>query len=352
MKQLLTICILGLLLSSCGEDNPRALFDGDWSIPRDDVLSGGPGVDGIPALTNPEVEAAASSSFLTDDELIVGFKVGNETRAYPHEILDWHEIINDDIGGKSIAINYCPLTGTALGWSREIEGDITTFGVSGLLYNSNLIPYDRKTSSAWSQMLVESVNGDLIGERPETYQVFETTWGTWKRMYPESTVVTRNTGIDRSYGIFPYFIGGRDYRNDSFLLFPVDVEDNRLHNKERVVGIIDDGDAKTYRLSQMTDEVALIHDVFKGTPIVVFGNDIDNYAMIFQSVLADGTQLEFRPIPRSLPVVMEDNEGTRWNVFGEAVSGPREGEKLLPTQSFIGYWFSWGTFYPGAEIGN
>jgi len=133
--------------------------------------------------------------------LVIGFAQGDDARAYPHFILDWHEIVNDRVGDIHIAVTYCPLTGTGIGWEREINGSVTTFGVSGLLFNSNLIPYDRNTDSNWSQIRLDCVNGDLIGTEAETHVLVET---TWKTMYPKTLVMSMNTGYNRSYGNYPY----------------------------------------------------------------------------------------------------------------------------------------------------
>ncbi len=126
-----------LLFSACGQDNDPTvvtpggdtLFDGDWSIDKDKVKSGGPGVDGIPALENPNMISASEAPYLSDNDLVIGYKVGSDIRAYPHKILDWHEIINDEIGGQPVAITYCPLTGTSIAWDRNIDGGTSTFGV-------------------------------------------------------------------------------------------------------------------------------------------------------------------------------------------------------------------------------
>jgi hypothetical protein len=323
-----------------------------WSIPTSLVFDGGPGKDGIPALINPPMISAGQADYLNNNDLVIGYKVGDDIRAYPHQILDWHEIINDNIGGQPLAITYCPLTGTGIGWDRMIEGNVTTFGVSGLLFNTNLIPYDRSTNSNWSQMKLESVNGRLIGETIPTFQVVETTWETWKNMYPNSMVVSNNTGISRPYGLFPYLNANGDYRNQPFLLFPIEVDDNRLPRKDRVHGIIIDGKAKVYRVESFENGIASFQDTFEGEELIVVGSDKLNFANSFYRALGDGTLLELSSIQNVLPAVLEDSEGNRWDIFGEAIAGPRTGQKLIPTTSFIGYWFSWGAFYPNAEIFN
>ena len=360
LRSLMTFTCTVALVLSCESDNPAAggnvgggtgIGTGTWSIPTDQIFDGGPGKDGIPALLNPPLIDPDQADYLTDEDLVVGYKMGSDVRAYPHKILDWHEIINDDIGGRPLAITYCPLTGTAVGWDRNIQGNVTTFGVSGLLFNTNLIPYDRFTDSNWSQMRLVSINGPLQGERITSFQVIETTWGSWKEMYPDTKVVSLETGISRPYDTFPYInSSGQDYREDPYLLFPIQVDDNRLPRKDRVHGVIINGEAKVYPLADFEDQVTVIRDNFLDRELLVVGDRSTNFANSFLIVQQEFNSLEFSAVQDQLPVVMEDNEGNLWDIFGEAVAGPRAGQKLVPTSSFIGYWFSWGTFYPGAEI--
>ena len=321
----------------------------EWLVPVEEVFDGGPGKDGIPSLTEPELVGAGSAvaSYLQPGDLVIGFKVDNDVRAYPHKILNWHEIINDQVGSKSVAITYCPLTGTAVGWDRRINGVNTTFGVSGLLYQTNLMPYDRATESTWSQMKFQCVYGGLIGDMAKTYQVFETRWDTWVKMFPETTVVSRNTGFSRTYTIFPY----GDYRtNHNSFLFPFSPMDDRLPNKERVLGVLIDGSAKVYPIKEFGDAISVIHDSYQGTELVIVGSAGLNFAMAFRSSLSDGTTLTFEPLQDKGQAVMVDHENNYWNVFGEAVSGPRQGQKLPATESLIGYWFTFGSFYPEPRI--
>ena len=272
---------------------------------------------------------------------------GNEAVAYPHIILDWHEIVNDDVAQSAIAVTYCPLTGTGIGWGRIVNGSKTTFGVSGLLYNNNLIPYDRSTRSNWSQIRLDCVNGRLIGDVIETFPVVETTWGTWKSMFPETKVLSLNTGYSREYGEYPY----GDYRtNNNYLLFPLSNYDGRLPAKERVHGIIINGRAKVYQFDDFTDEqTSVIVDSFEDESIVVVGSNEKNFIVSFYDTLLDGTRLTFTAEDNG-EAILSDNEGNFWNAFGYAISGPRQGERLTTTTSFIGYWFSWGAFYDTPEI--
>ena len=210
-----------------------------WTVPRDKVVSGGPGRDGIPSVDNPVFKAEVGS----DQELVVGIRRGEEARAYPHFILDWHEIVNDQMNADYFSIVYCPLTGTATAWNRNFNGVVTTFGVSGLLYNSNIIPYDRQSNSNWSQLKYEAISGALIQQQPELLQLVETTAATWGEMYPDTETLSTQTGHSRSYGSYPY----GDYKSSQSLIFNVGFKDKRLHLKERVHAIIINGQARVYR---------------------------------------------------------------------------------------------------------
>jgi len=262
-------------------------------------------------------------------------------------ILDRHEIINDAVGIKKFTISYCPLTGTGICWNRIINGSETTFGVSGLLYNTNLVPFDRKTNSNWSQIRLECVNGELIGEPAETYMVLETTYGTWKTMYPLSLVETLNTGHNRNYGDYPY----GDYRtNHSSLIFPISNEDNRLQRKDRVHGLLVNGIAKAYSLKKFSNKIEVFEDLFQGKDLLIVGSKKKDFIVSFELDKNPGNNLTFSAVQDELPIVVEDNNGNKYDVFGKIVEGPDIGSRLKTTKSFMGYWFAWATFYPGIEL--
>ena len=351
-----------LLLAACNEGSGLGLFPGDggtpgnevlpsdWLIPPSEVFDGGPGKDGIPALSNPQFIGAAEVDFLAPDDLVIGYRVGDLIKAYPHPILDWHEIANDEVGGQPVAITYCPLTGSALAWSRVINGVTTTFGVSGKLYNNNLIPYDRATDSYWSQMRMDCVHGEYMGVQANVYQVIETTWQTWQAMFPGSQVMSNNTGVyaPTRYANYPY----GSYRTDTRLLFPLPAGtlDDRLHIKERLVGVVAEEEARVYRLDSFQDSIRAIHDGISGTFLVVVGSQADNIMMIFKRRLQDGTLLNFSAVQGQLPGILLDNEGTTWDVLGRGISGPRTGQQLGYPATFIAYWFAWAAFHPNIDI--
>ncbi|MCK5701432.1 MAG: DUF3179 domain-containing protein [Cyclobacteriaceae bacterium] len=317
----------------------------DWLIPQSQVFDGGPGKDGIPALLNPENTGVNQITYLSDNDLVVGFQSGDQARAYPHKILDWHEIINDEVNGINVAITYCPLTGTGIAWDRKIREEITTFGVSGLLFNTNLIPYDRLTDSNWSQMRLDCVNGELLGDEIPTYHLVETTWKTWKEMFPNSSVVTTNTGFSRNYQQFPY----GDYKtNNPKLLFPVAPKDERLPGKERVLGLILNGKAKVYKFESFEGQTRILNDQFEGLNFIVIGNKTKNFIAAFEKNIK-GEVRTFTTIDEG-ENIMQDNKGNKYNLFGTITEGTDKGEQLVSTTSFMGYWFSFGAFYSAAQI--
>jgi hypothetical protein len=347
----LTALVLSMLLSACGgggggDDSSSAGSTTGWSIPQNQVVDGGPGQDGIPSIDNPKYISARRVDWLADDELVVGVQIGGSVLMFAHQILNWHEVVNSTNNLDDWVLSYCPLTGTAIAWDVDDSLVDTEFGVSGLLYNSNLIMYDRQTGSHWSQMLERGVRGERDNEQAEPIQAIETTWGTWRTMYPDSLVMSRDTGFGRDYFTYPY----GTYRSDDRLLFPVSNQDNRLHPKERVIGIRSDDSSRVFQIASFPSGTQALNEQFLDEAIVVVGDATRNFAAIYNRELDDGTILSFTPLQDQLPLVMTDTEGNNWDVFGEAISGPRTGTRLKRTRSYIAMWFAWAAFFEDPEI--
>lgn len=342
--KLLLLLVL-VFLPFCNSDTKTPDTDGAWLIPEGEIQDGGPGKDGIAALTNPQFIHVSLDNYHLDSDLVIGMKIDNFFRAFPHPILDQHEIVNHTIGDTSFALSYCPLTGSGVAWDTSGSVLDNTFGVSGLLYNSNLIPYDRETDSNWSQMLLLCVNGERIGQEPSLIPVIETTYKTWKELYPDSFVLSQETGFNRNYRVYPY----GNYKNNDSLLFSVSNEDSRLPKKERIHGILVGTETKTYPISIFGSSTKVLNDTFNNLPIVVVGNTTKNFAVSFERELDDKI-LNFIPVEDEFPAILMDSQGTKWDIFGNGLSGPNKGQELKPTKSFISYWFAWAAFYPNAEI--
>ncbi len=335
--------------SSQGVDDPQII--GGAIVPLSEVIGGGPGPDGIPPLETPGFIRNLNLSSLSSFELVAGVKIGDDIRAYPYNILNWHEVVNDrfDMDGSPelVTLSYCPLTGSAVLWKSFMEPSNKTFGTSGLLYNSNLVLYDRATRSNWSQMLEQSISGDEITRIPDRLQVVETSWGTWKAMYPETILLSEATGFSRDYTRYPY----GSFREDQRLLFPVNnADDRRLHRKERVLGINVGTSSKAYPINNFARQLEVINEEIGNMQVVAAGSSGLNLGVVFNRELEDCTVLEFEAVQDKLPVLMRDNEGNEWDVFGTAVSGARKGQQLQKTNSYIAYWYAWTAFFPGAQI--
>jgi len=341
-----------LFLTACGGSSGLEQATGpnpfnDWLIPTALIADGGPGQDGIPALEFPNFEAASTITTVEPNDLVVVLLDRDEVKAYPHDIMDYHEIVNDGPVDNPFIMSYCPLTASAVAWKSRPGDSDPTFGTSGLLYNSNLILYDRETGSVWSQLLELGVNGPRVGEQPETKQMFETSFSTLQLMFPDAMVMSRDTGHTRFYDDYPY----GSYQTDTNLLFTVGRQDNRLHPKQRVIGIHEGKDiAKTYQLGAFGATTQAINDQFQGQSIVVVGNSALSFAAIFDRQLADGTILNFTAIDGDLPNVLLDDEGNVWDILGRAVSGPRTGAQLGPTRSFVAMWFAWVSHFNQIDI--
>lgn len=323
--------------------------DGGWVLPDFAIADGGVGRDGIPPLDHPEFIPVSQVDFIEDRELVIGIKIGNELRAYPHRIMDKHEVVNEEINGFSYTLSFCPLAGSALGFPAEFEGRKHTFGVSGFLFNANLIMYDRETQDDYSQMLLMGIKGDRSCEFLDNFPVVETNWENWKKMYPDSKVLSLNTGYNLSYHQLPI---SAVIKPHSTLFFQVDPFDDRLESFVRAHGIIHNKRAKIYPIDAFQNEITIFEEDIPNLLIVV-GSKARNFMLSFFRKMEDGTILTFEPIENRGAVIMKDKEeGNLWNIFGEAVEGPRQGQKLSSPISYNAYWYAWGAIYPGAEIYN
>ncbi|MGH9975555.1 MAG: DUF3179 domain-containing protein, partial [Nitrososphaeraceae archaeon] len=204
-------------------------------VSLDQIVSGGPPPDGIPSIDNPKFTSVKEADeILEDSELVVGLDVNGDIRAYPLQILVWHEIINDKVGGVPVAVTYCPLCFTNQVFNRTLkDANVVEFGTSGKLYNSNLVMYDRTSDSLWSQALAQGIVGKYAGVKLQRIPFDVANWKEWKELYPESKVLSRDTGSSRPYGADPY----GDYYTSSEVLFPISNKDDRLGLKEIVIGL-------------------------------------------------------------------------------------------------------------------
>jgi len=277
------------------------------TIAKADLLQGCFGKDCIPSIDNPTFESVQKAdTWLTPDDRIFALNFNGVVRAYPQRIMNWHEIVNDDVNSTPIAITFCPLCGSALAFERKVDGVITEFGVSGKLHNSDLVMYDRYEGNLWQQITGEAIVGPAARRNETLVKVPITTveWSQWKTEHPETEVLSRDTGFTRNYDQYPY----GTYEENDELIFGVKGLDTSLQIKTPVYGIEVEGLSKAYP-ETVFDEDKTISDQL-GDISLSLKKDADGDILI--------TRID-------------------------------TGEQITPIRLF---WFAWAAFHPNTELYN
>ena len=296
--------------------------------------------DAIPSIDNPKFVAAVDADFISNEKLVVGINLNGEKKAYPLFILTWHEIVNDVFGDIPIAVTYCPLCFTNQVFVREIGGKPVEFGVAGKLYNSNLVMYDRMTDSYWSQAIGLAIKGELTGTKLERIPFDLLKWKDWRLLYPDTQILTPDTGHPRPYSSNPY----SDYFKDPRVLFPLENKDERIPLKEIVFGFEDNFSYKAYRLKDVESN-KIINDSVGDLDILL----VSTYPFMGRAFdrLVDDQILEFE---YSDNMILDKQTGSRWNLEGQAISGSLNGKQLQRIVYDPGFWFEWAAFHPETDI--
>ncbi len=331
------------------------------SVSYDELFSGGPPRDGIPPIDSPRFESIESADqWIEDLEPVILLDHEGEVRAYPLQILTWHEIVNDEIAGDPIAVTFCPLCNTALVFLRPtIEGELLTFGTSGNLRYSDLVMWDRQTESWWQQFTGEAIVGDLTGTKLDSLPVAIISWADFKSKHPDAQVLSIETGFQRSYGQNPY--AGYDNINSLPFAFVGDL-DAQLPAMARVVGIsLEDGQGGAFSLDILRENQVL-NETLGELPVVLFwksgtasaldsgsiadGRDIGTTG-VFSAQINDQV-LTFSAVEDGL---FQDQEtGSTWDIFGNALEGPLAGSSLFRLPHHDTFWFAWAAFVPEGNL--
>ncbi len=350
------------IASTGREDVPSALDDRfDTSFPAplvdpDAIRSGGPPPDGIPPLDEPKFQTAASVNWLYNVEPVLSIEVNGETRAYPIQIMTWHEIANDTIAGVPVTISYCPLCNSALAYDRRVGDRILDFGTSGSLFNSSLVMYDRQTESLWTHFEGKAVVGALTGERLTTLPIAMTSWEKFRDAHPDALVLSRVTGFRRDYGRNPY--PGYDDVNTNPFLFNGPV-DGRLAAKARVVVVrSDDGPAVAVPLADLFEQLVVPFEA-QGRNVVAL-LERGSSSALDNPELSDGydqgstgvfmAELDGQPVDLSATAegFLDSNSGLTFDIFGVATDG--SGTRLEPVEHLDTFWFAIGSFDPDVIV--
>lgn len=311
-------------------------------VPLEEILSGGVPRDGIPSIDRPKFISVAQTDFLADNDLVLGIYHEGVARAYPHKILVWHEIVNDVVAGTPFSVTYCPLCYTGTAHIRKIGGETVEYGVSGLLHNSDLVMYDRKTNTLWSQIMGTGIRGELAGYKLIRVPLDTMKWKDWRALHPDTEVLSTETGWSRPYGTDPY--GRYGYYTNEDIWFPVKNFDRRLKPKEIIWGIEIDGKTKAYIETKLAD-AAFLNDVFGGKEILVYSPAV-KVARFFDRNL-NGQVLDFELRQGKL---YDKQTGSEWNPDGIAVNGKLKGQQLTRIPAIPNFWFAWVAFYPNTEL--
>ena len=335
-----------------------------------DVLSGGPPPDGIPSIDAPEFERAADVGFLQPQEAVVTLTLNGDARAYPVQVLLWHEIVNDTVGGEPVTITYCPLCNTAIGYYRQLGDRIFDFGTSGRLYNSALVMYDRQTESLWAHYTGQAIAGALTGSQLELIPMATVAFETFLDEHPNGLVMTRPGGFGRSYGTNRYV--NYDTPNGSPTFFG-GTPDDRLPPQTRVLVVRHGGASVAVQLYTLQSEGVLpldlggvpahafqmvaFHLPGTATPIqnqqVAFGRDVGATGVFDPNV--DGQALTFSRMPDAASsagpgAFTDDQTGSTWSILGRALDGPLAGAQLQPIEHIDTFWFAAAAYDPEIEL--
>lgn len=217
-------------------------------IDTKNIVQGGPPRDGIPAINNPDYVSAEQAHFMRVNDIVLGFKVGGQAFAYPRHILNWHEIVNDELAGEAFVISYCPLCGSGMAFSSHVEDQQLNFGVSGLLYNNDLLFYDHATESLWSQIERRAISGTFVGSELKQLYLEHTSWSAWRDRHPNTKVLSENQGFKRNYRHDPY----TGYDTSSQVFFKtLRNAPSEFHSKEKVLGLSIGKLSKAYPFSEL-----------------------------------------------------------------------------------------------------
>ncbi len=329
------------------------------SVPYTEILSGGPPKDGIPAITAPKyVGVSDADGWLRPNEPVIFVQVGSDARAYPIQILIWHEITDTAVGGVPLAVTFCPLCNTAIAYERTVGGRVLTFGTTGRLRFSNLIMYDHETETWWQQADGTAIVGTQTGTQLTPRPAAIIAWSEFKGAHPDGQVLSRDTGYSRPYGRNPY--PGYDDINSSPFLYSGPPIPGTLPALARILAIKLNGDAVAYPFSVL-QQVHVVDDTVGGTDLVVFwapgtsspldtqripnGQDVGSATAYARTL--DGLRLTFA----MEGVRIVDNEtGSQWDPLGRAISGPLAGKQLTPVVATNSFWFAWAAFQPNTHI--
>lgn len=344
---------------------PFSIADANWrtdfsrhTVPLDEIRSGGPPRDGIPPLDHPQfVTLSSANSWLHDREPVIAVHRNGVAKAYPLQILIWHEIVNDTIGDEPIVVTFCPLCNSAVAFQRQLDEHVLDFGTTGRLRHSDLVMWDRQTESWWQQLTGEAIIGTLAGKRLTPIPASIVSYAVFKQTFPDGRVLSQDTGFRREYGRNPY----RGYdASDSTPFLLSGSPDPRLPPMERVVAITLEGQDKAYPYRVLVEQRVVYDTVGTRTVVVLYtagmASALDGSRIAAsRDVGATGVflpQLDGRTVTlvaQGDAFIDRETQST-WNILGKAIAGPLAGHQLPPVVHGDHFAFAWLVFKPQTQI--
>ncbi|MEE9198850.1 MAG: DUF3179 domain-containing protein, partial [Dehalococcoidia bacterium] len=309
----------------------------------------GTGVRSIPALVNPSMITAAQAFYLVGDDRVFGISINGDSRAYPLRILNWHELANDVVGGKPVALAYCTLCGSGILYDATVDGVVHIFRTSGLLYKSNKLMYDVGTNTLWNQFTGEPAIGELAdsGIKLKRIPITLTTWAEWRSIHPDTTVLSIETGYPRNYAREGNpGAAYNDYFADPETYFPVPERDDRLETKAEIYGLEIDGTARAYSIDKLK-ETPVTNDTLGDVNIVLITDPSSGAVRAYER-----GELSFQSGgDGSGAHLVLDNRGEAWQIEEPALVNRRDPNKQLERISgHVSFWFAWYTFHPDTTL--
>ena len=302
--------------------------------------------DTIPPLDQPVYEGVEGGDWLQDGDLVLTYVTASgEAYAYPHKILNFHEIVNDEFDGVPVLISYCPLCRSGVVYDRRLDDRTLTFGNTSALFDSDLVMYDFETNSYWWQVAGRAIVGTLSGKTLTPLPSATMTWGAWKRLHPETRILSRETGFIRDYERDP-FVELSAFLDSGRTPFPVtdNIEDDRLRPSDEVLGVVVGDANKAYPLRRLGD--AAVNDVVGGRRVVIFSSaEGPAGAVFFAEVAMQDLTFAYRD-----GSYRDDETGSTWDLGGRAVAGPLEGARLESPPSLFTFWFAYVAAFPDAGL--
>jgi len=310
-------------------------------IRLEEIVWGGVRVDAIPALDNPKMISAIDAEYLNLDDLVFGVEIAGDARAYPLRIVNWHEMVNDVVGGMPVSLAYCTLCNAGILFATQVAGrdQPFTFGSSGLLYRSNKLMYDRATDSLWNQFTGRPVVGPLAGSdiSLKVLPLVTTSWRLWRAKHPASKVLSLDTGFSRDYGPD---VAYHDYFNSKDLMFPAAVQDRRLQPKDVVFGVRAAGGTKAWPLSTFAGD-KVIQDRVGQVDVVLIGNAEQRTVRAYES--------KGHKFTLAASDLLRAADGY-WRITEDALVHS-DGKTLARLPGHLAYWFAWSGYFENAALG-